>query len=1228
MISESDLVFAPDILKQELNPNQDDKNFIIRIKDGKKFSRQDVENYFKKNPSFLGKFTVQYPKGINATNIFKIAVLKIPISKATSYSSSSSSSEKRKGKEIEKSSSSRKQLKESGNKNVVIKTRSLPNPKPLSSIFLPETKSISDVLYQMNKNHLKQSNSFSSRISEYVTLVFSYLEKDKRFINELYDFLPQEEKNLETDKSSTLEKFFASQNSMTIEDFYIILSSIPYASSDIDKNVQRMQFSYFGRLVFLLNNYYQLKSTKTSEKSTSIRTYLEPKIPENPIVPEKQINDILTTPNLQLVLLSPFKFILQLPIDDQYRGKTTSEAKETYKKTIEKNLVTKLKAFSFDALKTKPTKKVIYLHFAPYDLPPSQFKNANCVRVVIDSFNDSITFEIEKNMCRKLKKPLKRNKNIPSKFERYYPINAYSIETERNPEFFQKSFTRFFYKDFKEVIIPYLLFYQKTEEDISIAKKFVLFSGIDYDVIRHDFEEKNFTFSDFRFLGPEGVLFSSFDDLSHEREYKMFFTPAMRSFDDDKENPNGEEYFSESPLYKASPFQGIFLSAIFSKSISEKNKQENKEENEEEGIENESESEWDIDELSKLLEEEIEEEKEIQSKEERKPISISGKEEEMEEGEIQKDLFDVKNLDKYEFEILSQCLKALNIKATSNFGNELENIEKRLKILKGGTNFNYTAEKMLQIKNRSILCPQVSFRNIFLRYLAPYFPFIGENIRILSLFEKFEKPNKQQPAFVIPAGIVLKSSDKKNILSAFVFIKISFSGPIDTPSVGDLEYEAYKNVIPYIIQNEYSPHLITPYFAFYYGLGSNIQNLYQCVTHAIKPILRASNINSFEQQFSNTLPFWVELQKSNAFYKENGIVKSSLKITIAEYLDGERLDVWINRVIFSLEAPFDVKFRTLFRIIFQVVWTISVFHQLKILHNDLKLDNLSVNVAKTEDTLIYYQSKKNLFAIPTSPSNNNNDTLNEYSCVKIYDFDRSVTKYDFYRSSPGNPIKTFPKNYINIDGTKQIRSNFNRSYDLFMFLSLVQHRINIGFIGMYVDTLPIEQGNILSLENENNINQFREILQNATTSLQFESLIDFIQTKVEKSDQRSKMLSFSTEYKNFISVLNKIFSNQYFTLKTFTFREREKNGEEKKEDFITVMYRTMNEKKKIAQTFVVADTRPYNGRLLNAGDFDKNIIDIEDLLFLLGEKAQIIPNNNSIPENVKSNIFKMPDPFI
>jgi hypothetical protein len=623
--------------------------------------------------------------------------------------------------------------------------------------------------------------------------------------------------------------------------------------------------------------------------------------------------------------------------------------------------------------------------------------------------------------------------------------------------------------------------------------------------------------------------------------------------------------------------------------------------------------------LQKLLEESDEE----QEQEINESLSKSGKEEKT-------------PIPNKEEDILSSCLKTLNINFTSSLQQTLQIIQDNLS-RKMENKFIFTPEKILELNNRSILCPQISFRSIFQKYFVPVLPFIDSYFKVSSNeINKFKNANQVQPAYIVPGYIsVQKEFDTP------IFVKISFKGNRYKPSLGDLEYEAYKNIIPYIFHNNYTPHLIMSFFSFIQGLGrqviayndTNINNnnrniidkdktLQNVLTNMKKLFIFKSISPEYTDQ---TLLKWINRQydSQNLFNSDTNQLKISLSITISEYLVGQRFDQWIIEKLFTNMSinNYEQIFKDLYVIMFQIIWTIGVFNQLKIRHNDLKLDNLSINNSTTIDQYIYYKSKKNTFAIPTTPGNNNNSKQRDFTTVKIYDFDRSASIYDFQSQIPikFNP----PKDYENIDLIGQgINSKFNKIYDLFMFISLVQHYVQSGFLGMFIQSFGLEK-KTFTPEETLQIIKFKEQLYS------FQDTRSLINNITDQSKQKI-LLEFSIQYEKFLQLLNQIFNNKYAFLKQNTVRIFKEESDQT--NFIRYLYGL--QRRKIDNNMPVLDLKIplFVGRLniSNKEDqkkFDNYVADIEDILRFVGEKAKIYRENQITSEPIISNIYTLPNPL-
>jgi hypothetical protein len=222
-----------------------------------------------------------------------------------------------------------------------------------------------------------------------------------------------------------------------------------------------------------------------------------------------------------------------------------------------------------------------------------------------------------------------------------------------------------------------------------------------------------------------------------------------------------------------------------------------------------------------------------------------------------------------------------------------------------------------------------------------------------------------------------------------VFIKLSFVlGPYDNGL--DVETCIYKNIIKTLLLTKKTPHLI------------NYINTQEC-----------NNINELNMDQKNKAILISEIDKMNFdFIKYNepliNYEKNKKQILITEKTEGMKLYEFIDEIT---TQPEDI-----LSIMLQIIYTLNIFNNIYLHHNDLHLGNIFIEEL-SQETEIYYA---------TEPIENNPKQfirLKTKYVAKIYDFDRSSVYYnqsiprnfklDFYACRKNNECNAHnPKNDI------------------------------------------------------------------------------------------------------------------------------------------------------------------------------------------------------------------------
>jgi hypothetical protein len=175
-----------------------------------------------------------------------------------------------------------------------------------------------------------------------------------------------------------------------------------------------------------------------------------------------------------------------------------------------------------------------------------------------------------------------------------------------------------------------------------------------------------------------------------------------------------------------------------------------------------------------------------------------------------------------------------------------------------------------------------------------------------------------------------------------VVLKISFSSKnLKEDNSLIVENVIYENIILKMITKDFTPHVMIPLFS------------YNCKKFDMK------NVKS-----KAMAPFVKWAKKVDP----KDYDKSSLNILILEKGKGKTLNEWMSTKHESLSW---------LTILFQITWTLNVFNEYGLNHNDLHADNIFIDPLEYPIYGIYFLTETTYFILP----------INYF--VKIYDFDRA-----------------------------------------------------------------------------------------------------------------------------------------------------------------------------------------------------------------------------------------------
>ncbi len=240
---------------------------------------------------------------------------------------------------------------------------------------------------------------------------------------------------------------------------------------------------------------------------------------------------------------------------------------------------------------------------------------------------------------------------------------------------------------------------------------------------------------------------------------------------------------------------------------------------------------------------------------------------------------------------------------------------------------------------------------------------------------------------------VVDSSNTSQQVKIPIIIKI-FSPFYDLYVDGGLTYEsAALKRLNVLVGGFHTPHLVVSY------------GLYKC-KRGIKSILTSLD----DDQMVKFMRF---IQKMK--FPSNEANFLDLNMTYMERADGRDFDDTL-KLILALKQPSEIAsgLVLLKHALAQVLYTLMVFDEARIVHNDLHLGNIIVGSYRQKVRLVYFVSAKSYFE------------LNTHIIVKLIDMDHS-----FIESLGANPI------HSGMCKTYGVCSYFHPKFDLYTLLSVL-----------------------------------------------------------------------------------------------------------------------------------------------------------------------------------------------
>lgn len=208
---------------------------------------------------------------------------------------------------------------------------------------------------------------------------------------------------------------------------------------------------------------------------------------------------------------------------------------------------------------------------------------------------------------------------------------------------------------------------------------------------------------------------------------------------------------------------------------------------------------------------------------------------------------------------------------------------------------------------------------------------------------------------------IIKKAKEQWYQNHDVVIKLNF--PSKSDNSGQIERIIYQNFILKMLRLGQTAHVMIPLFS------------YECKNFT-SSYLTKNALTGNVLEWYKTLP--------SDYYD-----KSTLLVTVLEKGKGFRFREWI-------ENPHGLlSWKT---VLFQLIWTITVFGEYGLVHNDLHKDNIFIEPLENPIWCIYFINTRDYFIMP----------INYF--VKIYDFDRSTVVAN-KKLFPG-ALATIKKAYI------------------------------------------------------------------------------------------------------------------------------------------------------------------------------------------------------------------------
>lgn len=185
-----------------------------------------------------------------------------------------------------------------------------------------------------------------------------------------------------------------------------------------------------------------------------------------------------------------------------------------------------------------------------------------------------------------------------------------------------------------------------------------------------------------------------------------------------------------------------------------------------------------------------------------------------------------------------------------------------------------------------------------------------------------------------------------------VAIKVSFNSkyPENNNSL-QVENIIYISIIDNIVENNFTPCVITP-ISYYKCLDFGIEKQSKPVQRLIGELIELAKIRSEK----NPMVWDVDTSGINVLFMEKS--------------NGKAIGDW-------LPSQKPLKHEDMFSLFFQIVWTLQVFSEMRLIHNDLNPDNLLIDTLPSKQTMIFWKSTTEYFELSTNLR------------LSIFDFDRA-----------------------------------------------------------------------------------------------------------------------------------------------------------------------------------------------------------------------------------------------